>query len=1264
MKSSNNTRNAFRSNYRNNSSVLTGSVLLVLSALLCISLLLQLLDFGVGGPGRNNVFFFLGNMLYTVYGFSSIIIPVFLFIAGLSCFATKWTSQKTMRLLTALVPFFTAVLTEKICRSIVAVSSTSASTVKIIITVVTGVMLIIIEILGAGVIAESVNQKLFYKDGKSRIKSRDFDDEYEVTEYSETSGPSSSSDNDNDENSDSEKDVDNSFKYEPIKKNSIFDKSLSKIKYDFNKDESYNALKNDAANLYEANVPSIEEYEKIDSPAEAAATTATAPEQNPQPQAQEQAEPQTQAAQNPQKEIKISDEEKEAAFALAVNPLDYKKDASETTNSSTASAADTSDDDESPSANPASIITQEEYAALISPDANAEAEAQSEPEVDELEWPDLPPAPETLPPEYLEEEAQSETKAASDDDDDDPALAFPPKDDLQGDEEIARQNEAENLFEEAVRARKLEDDDEVTEVTEPAEATETNDDTAEVAADSDELIEDNFDDTFADVFMEDDFTEKKTEPVRTEPVRTEPVRIIDSSVHPNPAYPYGITLHDEDEPEPVQKKKEAPAVPKYPTRISLEDNVPEITVPETKVPEMSIPEVKASAESEKLTDMPYIPDIAQDYEVEDKAAEAEENVEDNTLDSDFFDIDMNNQPEDEELSDDIEEVAEELKPNNEVFKQIYAQESGKTTLSSPVSNVFSDMEADIRKSTGLLASATAALSKAEGASSTSPAGTNTEAKKQNARNELNVGAIDSPELNPNANTAKNLTADELTDFFNAQQAENTPVTHEIEANRQKTNRAERKGPYVIPSDLLTAYKDDQYWIIDEKTKEASINLKQTLSEFNIDAEIIGIKKGPVVTMFELLPAPGVKLSKIVALQDNIALSLAASSVRIVAPIPGKQAVGIEVPNKNRSIVSFREIIEMELPEYSKMAVPVILGKDILGKAQLIDLVKTPHMLIAGATGSGKSVCVNSLILSILYKRSYKDVKLILVDPKVVELKLYNNIPHLLTPVITEPKKALQALQYCLCEMERRYALLDGLGVRDIASYNQRIKERDICTEKLPYIVVIIDEFADLMATSGKELESIVARLTAMSRAVGIHLVLATQRPSVNVITGLIKANIPSRIAFMVASRTDSNIIIDSVGAEKLLGRGDMLYASAVDPYPVRIQGTFVSDSEVESVVEYVKSYGEPEYIDEEIFVEDDDCDEDGTDLFGNSVGDDPLYDQALEIVVQAGKASASYIQRRLKIGYNRAARLVEEMEERGIVGPANGSKPREIIHMP
>ena len=472
-----------------------------------------------------------------------------------------------------------------------------------------------------------------------------------------------------------------------------------------------------------------------------------------------------------------------------------------------------------------------------------------------------------------------------------------------------------------------------------------------------------------------------------------------------------------------------------------------------------------------------------------------------------------------------------------------------------------------------------------------------------------------------------------------------------------------KGPYKIPvENILCKYDDKPYWVIDDETKHAAIQLKNTLSEFKIDADIIEIRKGPVVTMFEILPAPGVKLSKIVALQDNIALRLAASSVRIVAPIPGKQAVGIEVPNKDRAIVSFREIIEKDFDVFAKMKVPVILGKDIEGEPQIIDLVKTPHLLIAGATGAGKSVCVNSIILSILYKRSPREVKLILIDPKIVELKLYNDIPHLLTPVITEPKKAFQALQYCLCEMERRYALLDGMGVRDITNYNKRIEERHIATEKLPYIVVVIDEFADLMATTGRELESTISRLAAMSRAIGIHIVLATQRPSIDVITGLIKANIPSRIAFMVASKTDSRIIIDQVGAEKLLGRGDMLYASAVDPFPIRIQGTFISDNEVENVVDYVRNYGPPEYIDEEIFVDDDDEEESSPDLFGDGI--DPLYDQALEIVVQAGKASASYIQRKLKIGYNRAARLVEEMEARGIVGPQNGSKAREIIHMP
>ncbi|GHV53674.1 hypothetical protein AGMMS49579_12850 [Spirochaetia bacterium] len=490
--------------------------------------------------------------------------------------------------------------------------------------------------------------------------------------------------------------------------------------------------------------------------------------------------------------------------------------------------------------------------------------------------------------------------------------------------------------------------------------------------------------------------------------------------------------------------------------------------------------------------------------------------------------------------------------------------------------------------------------------------------------------------------------------------EEPPAEPEIISAKPKTvPKTKFHGKWYVPVEILNQYPDGEYWIIDDATRAAAVTLRETLEEFKIQAEVTGIRKGPVITMFEILPAPGVKLSKIVNLQDNIALRLAASSVRIVAPIPGKHAVGIEVPNAKRNIVSFREIIAGELHrEGKRLEIPVVLGKDITGEAQTIDLCQTPHLLIAGSTGSGKSVCVNSMILSILYQRAPSECRLILIDPKIVELKLYNDVPHLLTPVITEPKKAFQALQYCIFEMERRYAELDSMGVRDIKSYNKRIKERDIAKEHMPYIVVVIDEFADLMATTGKELESTVARLAAMSRAVGIHLVLATQRPSIDVITGLIKANIPSRIAFMVAGKMDSRIIIDQVGAEKLLGKGDMLYAGAVDPFPIRMQGAFISEEEVEAVVEHVKTLGQPDYIDDEIFYDEDE-DEASPSLFSD--GEDPLYDKALEIVVQQGKASASYIQRRLKIGYNRAARLVEEMEHNGVVGPAQGSKPRELL---
>ncbi|MCR4580165.1 MAG: DNA translocase FtsK [Treponema sp.] len=953
----------------------------------------------------------------------------------------------------------------------------------------------------------------------------------------------------------------------------------------------------------------------------------------------------------------------------------------------------------------APLLTQEEYAALTTP-------------ADDLSW-NLPPAPESLPPEYDE-----------DFDENDPALEFPPK------EESVEVEEATSETEEApadYEAEESEEVEEAEEVSSPVEAAapafqaedtfiedyegdeeddpeddvspafdlgfeEAETDQAEESEEKktsnqfDEVVEEESPYFEADIKsspafsnnLDDDFiewpedAEEDEDSVKIEENAYSAARYIDTVVE-NPNFPHGITIHEADE-ESEEEEEEAPQVakPKYPSRINLQDSPDEEEdFEDTYVEDETLPfpafdlDEPAINQSEKSSYQPLpsaIPDTPIRREPVEKPAATPATAPAARTVPVQEAAPAANRPVPHTQAAPVAAAPVSASP---------ARSEEKATISSAASNVFSDMENEIREEQAKNQAASQELPVSQEPSpaqvapvAARPASAQVQVapaapKQAEVDFEGNVISHDSaPSLEENSG-ATNLTADELTDFFNAQQEENTPQTNEIAANPPKIgNRAVKKGPYVIPSDLLTAYKDDQYWIIDDVTKQAALNLKQTLSEFNIEAEITGIKKGPVVTMFEILPAPGVKLSKIVALQDNIALSLAAQSVRIVAPIPGKQAVGIEVPNRHRSVVGFREIIEMNLPEWDKMAVPVVLGKDILGKAQLIDLVKTPHMLIAGATGSGKSVCVNSLILSILYKRSYQDVKLILVDPKVVELKLYNNIPHLLTPVITEPKKALQALQYCLCEMERRYALLDGMGVRDISNYNAKIKEQNICTEKLPYIVVIIDEFADLMATSGKELENIVARLTAMSRAVGIHLVLATQRPSVNVITGLIKANIPTRIAFMVASRTDSNIIIDTVGAEKLLGRGDMLYASAVDPAPTRIQGTFISDQEVEDVVEAVKEYGEPDYIDDEIFVEDDEEEGSGG-LFGDPAeGDDPLYDQALEIVVQSGKASASYIQRRLKIGYNRAARLVEEMEERGIVGPQNGSKPREIIHIP
>ena len=493
-----------------------------------------------------------------------------------------------------------------------------------------------------------------------------------------------------------------------------------------------------------------------------------------------------------------------------------------------------------------------------------------------------------------------------------------------------------------------------------------------------------------------------------------------------------------------------------------------------------------------------------------------------------------------------------------------------------------------------------------------------------------------------------------------------------EAPRRARPRRSRAGGretpatngYHVPIDrLLDEHRNRPDRELHAEAEQHAEVLTETLQEFRISAKVTGISRGPAITMYEILPAAGVKLSSIVNLADNIALQLAASRVRIVAPIPGKHAVGIEVPNRTRAIVGFRTLLEHKDFRSRSNRLPIALGQGISGECQIMDLAQTPHLLIAGATGSGKSVCVNSIICSLVCARTPEELRLLLIDPKIVELKFYNDIPHLLTPVITESKRAFQALQYCLCEMERRYSLLDEVGVRDIASFNRKVDQNksgeNKSGEKLPYIVIVIDELADLMATTGKELEATLARLAAMARAVGMHIVLATQRPSIDVITGLIKANIPSRIAFMVASKFDSRIIIDGVGAEKLLGRGDMLFASAWDPAPIRIQGAYLSDEEVEAVADHVRTLGQPDYIDEDVLFEEEELE--GPISEGS---DDPMMEQALDIVLASGKASASYLQRKLKIGYNRAARLVEEMEARGIVGPAQGSKAREVVHVP
>ncbi|HQO04011.1 MAG TPA: DNA translocase FtsK [Spirochaetota bacterium] len=432
-------------------------------------------------------------------------------------------------------------------------------------------------------------------------------------------------------------------------------------------------------------------------------------------------------------------------------------------------------------------------------------------------------------------------------------------------------------------------------------------------------------------------------------------------------------------------------------------------------------------------------------------------------------------------------------------------------------------------------------------------------------------------------------------------------------------------------------------------------LVNTLRDFGIESRVVNVNRGPVITLYEMQIAPGIKVNRIVGLSDDIAMALAASRVRIVAPIPGKSAIGVEVPNLEREMVTLGDIIKT--PEYriTPGRLKVALGEDILGKPVMLDIKKLPHLLIAGATGSGKSVCVNSIITSLVYNYSPNYVRFIMVDPKMVELQLYNGLPHMLTPVITEPHVAPKALKWAMFEMERRYRLLSELNTRDIDRYNEKIEKQNGQYERLPYIVIIMDELADLMMVAAKEIEGFITRIAQKARAVGIHLVLATQRPSVDVITGIIKANFPARIAFQVAQKTDSRTIIDQNGAEKLLGKGDMLYQSPMSSFPVRIQGAFISEDEVIDIVRHLRKMGRPSYIDieENIF---DDEDFDGSD----DENGDELFTEALKIVEETKKASASYLQRRLSIGYNRAARMIELMEDKGLIGPQQGSKPRDV----
>ena len=503
--------------------------------------------------------------------------------------------------------------------------------------------------------------------------------------------------------------------------------------------------------------------------------------------------------------------------------------------------------------------------------------------------------------------------------------------------------------------------------------------------------------------------------------------------------------------------------------------------------------------------------------------------------------------------------------------------------------------------------------------------------------------------------------DELANIFKEEKEEKEEKTKAVLQLDHQTHTVDDENYEMPPINLLSQASGKVAKGSKKALTDTAAKLQKTLHSFGVSAKVENVSVGPVITRYELKPAEGVRVSKIAKLADDIALNLAAETIRIEAPIPGKQAVGIEIPNKEKETVALRDIIDSEDFEGSKSKLSFALGKSVSGDTVVTDIAKMPHVLIAGSTGSGKSVCINTLITSILYKAKPSEVKLIMVDPKVVELSVYNGIPHLLIPVVTDPKKAAGALAWAVQEMVNRYSLFAQKNVRDIKGYNAALEKEGI-DETMPQIVIIVDELADLMMVSPKDVEDAICRLAQMARAAGMHLVIATQRPSVDVITGIIKANIPSRIAFAVSSQVDSRTILDTMGAEKLLGKGDMLFYPSGASKATRVQGAFISDGDVEKIVDFLKKDGETVY-NEDILETIEKANTSDRELDENSEDDeaDPFLAEAIEAVIEIGSASASLIQRRFKVGYARAGRIIDQMEARGIISGYQGSKPREVL---